>query len=172
MGELDKFKNIINKAKQNPNEIDNKAKYLKKYIENEETVKIIEAYNSIDEPKVKKYSKAVNFHNNELVVVTANPTATYDLTFIKQKLMDTVNYSVGKKVVLDIYFKVGDPTREQKKIEEHIEEDPIKDVELDQSEIDKIDNMVSTITDKKLRESMRNLFISSKKAEKVKKGNN
>lgn len=123
-------------------------------------------------------AQAYHIENGKLYVLVSNSTWMNELSFLKPQIIKNINQAVGKSVVEDIQFKIGNirKHRNQSKTNEAKRKKSgktdLEKVELKQEVIDKIDEVVSEIDDQDLRESFRKAIIVSSKIKQIEEAYN
>ncbi len=90
------------------------------------------------------------------------------LTFYKKEFADKINLMFGKRVVRDITFRVGRVEKREQDAEsrdEYIER--LHNIELNQDEITRIDDITGQIEDEEIRNSLKELFVSQSQLSKI-----
>ena len=112
-------------------------------------------------------TEAVGISGGRMSVNVTDSVILHQLTFYKRKYIDKINLMLGKRIVRDIVFRVGKIQKEKPKTENR--EDYIKqlhDIQLDQDELERIDEIVAQIEDEEIRGSLRDLFTNQAKLSK------
>ena len=106
-------------------------------------------------------------HGRLFVNVTDSVTL-HQLTFYKKQYIDKINLMMGKNIVKDIVFRIGNINKKEQDSESKEEYSRrLNCVQLDQDELTKIDEIVSQIEDEELQDLLRNLFIKQTKFYKM-----
>ena len=119
-------------------------------------------------PNLAARTKPVGIGRGRLVINVANSVILHQLTFYKKRYIDKINLMLGKRIVKDIIFRVGKVERREKITESR--DDYIKkfhSVQLEQDQIARIDEIVAQVDDKEIQGSLRELFISQSKLNKI-----
>ena len=115
-------------------------------------------------------TQPMSISNNRLIVNVTDSVVLHTLSLYKRKYVEKINLLAGRDVIKDIIFRVGKVEKkdiELKDRDNYMEE--LKGTQLDQSEIEKIDEIVSTIEDDDIKDSLRNLFINQSKLTKMRR---
>jgi hypothetical protein len=112
-------------------------------------------------------TKAVGISGGRMSVNVTDSVILHQLTFYKRKYIDKINLMLGKRIVKDIVFRVGNIQKEKPATENR--EDYIRrlhSIQLDQDELKRIDEIVAQIEDEEIRGSLRELFTNQAKLSK------
>ncbi len=115
-------------------------------------------------------TQPVSISNSRLIVNVTDSVVLHTLSLYKRKYVEKINLLAGRDVIKDIIFRVGKVEKkdtEPKDRDNYMEE--LKGTQLDQGELEKIDEIVSTIEDDDIRDSLRNLFINQCKLTKMRR---
>ena len=115
-------------------------------------------------------TQPISISNSRLIVNVTDSVVLHALSLYKRKYVEKINLLAGRDVIKDIIFRVGKVEKkdiELKDRDNYMEE--LKGTQLDQSELEKIDEIISTIEDDDIKNSLRNLFINQSKLTKMRR---
>jgi hypothetical protein len=115
-------------------------------------------------------TQPISITNNRLIVNVTDSVLLHTLSLYKRKYVEKINLLAGRDVIKDIIFRVGKVEKRDREVidkDNYMEE--LKGTQLDQSEIEKIDEIVSTIEDDDIKDSLRYLFINQSKLTKMRR---
>ncbi|MDQ1327338.1 MAG: hypothetical protein QG641_618 [Candidatus Poribacteria bacterium] len=115
-------------------------------------------------------TQPVSISNSRLIVNVTDSVVLHTLSLYKRKYVEKINLLAGRNVIKDIIFRVSKVEKkdiELKDRDNYMEE--FKGTQLDQGELEKIDEIVSTIEDDDIKNSLRNLFINQSKLTKMRR---
>jgi hypothetical protein len=115
-------------------------------------------------------TQPVSISNSRLIVNVTDSVVLHTLSLYKRKYVEKINLLAGRDVIKDIIFRVGKVEKkdiEFKDRDNYMEE--LKGTQLDQDELEKIDEIVSTIEDDDIKDSLRHLFINQSKLTKMRR---
>ncbi len=119
-------------------------------------------------PTLAARTQPVAISRGRLVINVTDSVILHQLTFYKKEYIDKINLMLGRRIVRDITFRVGNVERRGQGTEsrdEYIER--LHSVELDQDEIAKIDEITDQIEDEEVRDSLKELFTSQAQLSKI-----
>jgi hypothetical protein len=113
-------------------------------------------------------TKPVGIARGRMAVNVANSVILHQLTFYKEKYIEKINLLLGKRVVRDVIFRVGEVER-RKQMGENRDEyiRRLHSTQLDQDEIERIEEIITQVDDEEIRDSLRELFTSQSKLTKI-----
>jgi len=120
---------------------------------------------------VASRTQAVGFARGRMFVNVTDSVVLHTLSMYKKKYIEKINLMAGKDVIKDIIFRVGKVDRKEKETNER--DDYVKkfnNIQLNQNDVEKIDEVVSTLEDDEIRLLLRDLFINQKKLTKMRGG--
>ena len=106
-----------------------------------------------------------------MAVNVTDSVILHQLTFYKKKYIDKINLILGKRAVKNIVFRVG-KVENRKQVGEN-RDDYIRrlhSVQLSQDELRQINEVVAEVEDMEIQDSLRELFISQSKLDKIRSG--
>ena len=115
-------------------------------------------------------TQPISISNSRLIVNVTDSVVLHALSLYKRKYVEKINLLAGRDVIKDIIFRVGKVEKkdiELKDRDNYMEE--LKGTQLDQSELEKIDEIISTIKDDDIKNSLRSLFINQSKLTKMRR---
>jgi hypothetical protein len=115
-------------------------------------------------------TQPVSISNSKLIVNVTDSVVLHTLSLYKRKYVEKINLLAGRNVIKDIIFRVGKVEKKDREVigrDNYMEE--LKGTQLDQSELEKIDEIVSTVEDDDIKDSLRNLFINQSKLTKMRR---
>ncbi len=119
-------------------------------------------------PTLAVRTQPVAISRGRLVINVTDSVILHQLTFYKKEYVDKINLMLGRRIVRDITFRVGNVERRGQGTEsrdEYIER--LHSVELDQDEITKIDELTDQVEDEEVRDSLKELFTSQAQLSKI-----
>jgi hypothetical protein len=119
-------------------------------------------------PTLAARTQPVAISRGRMVINVTDSVMLHQLTFYKKEYIDKINLLLGRRIVRDITFRVGNVERRGQGTEsrdEYIER--LHSVELDQDEITKIDELTDQIEDEEVRDSLKELFTSQAQLSKI-----
>jgi len=130
------------------------------------TYSILGAWNEIVGESVAEHSQPRTIRNRILFIDVSHSTWMQQLQFLKPTLLEKVNSFLGKPLIQDIRFKQGkiSPT-----IPAPTKTHSLKDEKLDETTLDRIENLLQEIDDREIRKNLRDVFIKGAKLEKSRK---
>jgi len=126
------------------------------------------------------HTRPLKVYDGRMTVLVESPSWTQELTFLKSGIMERLNSTIGKKVIKDIYFKVGSvkepasststvdaeeasagpPMRRKKTID-------LERVKLDREKRSKIEESLKKIEDPEIKKILKNFLTKEAKYETV-----
>ncbi len=119
-------------------------------------------------PTLAARTQPVAISRGRMVINVTDSVILHQLTFYKKEYVDKIYLMLGRRIVRDITFRVGNVERRGQGTEsrdEYIER--LHSVELDQDEITKIDEITDQIEDEEVRNSLKELFTSQAQLSKI-----
>jgi len=112
-------------------------------------------------------TEPTGIRQGKMIVRVTDSVILHQLTFLKSKFIHKINLMMGKRVVKDIIFRVGE-IEKKKEVEDRDEYiRRLQRIELDQDELERIDRTVAEVEDGEIRDSLRQLFINQSKLSKI-----
>ena len=115
-------------------------------------------------------TQAVGMSRGNMIVNVTDSVVLHALSIYKKKYVEKINLLAGKNVIKDIIFRVGKVEKIQVS---NSREDYVKklhEVSVDQKDVERIEEIVSTVEDDEMRVLLRDLFINQKKLTKMRGG--
>jgi predicted nucleic acid-binding Zn ribbon protein len=78
-----------------------------------EKEKAVVLWEDVVGPNIARRARAVSIKGGILFVVVANSAWLQELALMKEGIIDKINLLLGKSVVEDVIFRVGDPAKEK-----------------------------------------------------------
>ncbi len=116
-------------------------------------------------------TQAVGIAHGKMFVNVTDSVVLHTLSMYKRKYIEKINLLSGKDVIKDIVFRVGKVDKREKEVNER--ENYAKEfdnVQLNQNDVERIDEIVSKLEDDEMRLLLRDLFINQKKLTKMRGG--
>lgn len=120
--------------------------------------------------RLSKKTKPTKIADGKLFVNTANSVILHVLTLNKRRYVEKINLLIGKPVVKEIVFRIGDigNFNEDRNCHERIDYlERLNSVQLDNDVLVRIDEITSEIRDLDLRNDLREIFIKQSKLDKL-----
>ena len=77
-----------------------------------ESEKAVVLWGEVVGKDIARRARAVSVRNQILFVVVQNPAWLQELSLLKEGIIEKVNSLVGRQVIKDIVFRIGDPGKE------------------------------------------------------------
>ena len=122
-------------------------------------------------PSLAAMTEPVGIRRGRMAVNVTDSVILHQLTFYKKKYIDKINLILGKRAVKNIVFRVG-KVENRKQVGEN-RDDYIRrlhSVQLSQDELRQINEVVAEVEDMEIQDSLRELFISQSKLDKIRSG--
>ena len=126
---------------------------------------ILSFWNDAVGENIALHTKPVKVYDGRMTVLVESSSWTQELTFLKSGIMERLNSTIGKKVIKDIYFKIGNierPLRVKKK-----EEINLESIKLDREKRRKIIENLRKIEDPEIRKILKNFLTKEAKYETI-----
>jgi len=136
---------------------------------------ILSFWNDAVGESIALHTKPLKVYDGRMTVLVESPSWTQELTFLKSGIMERLNSTIGKKVIKDIYFKIGEinPAPLQrggvKKSfpEERKETIDLERVKLDREKRRKIEESLKKIEDPEIKKILKNFLTKEAKYETI-----
>ena len=69
---------------------------------------ILSFWNDAVGENIASHTKPVKVYDGRMTVLVESSSWTQELTFLKSGIMERLNSTIGRKVIKDIYFKIGE----------------------------------------------------------------
>ena len=117
------------------------------------------------------HTRPLKVYDGRMTVLVESSSWTQELTFLKSGIMERLNNTIGKKVIKDIYFKVGEvkekpassagpPMRRKEGID-------LERVKLDREKRRKIEESLKKIEDPEIKKILKNFLTKEAKYETI-----
>ncbi len=122
------------------------------------------------------HTKPLKVYNGRMTVLVESSSWTQELTFLKSGIMERLNKSIGKKVIKDIYFKIGEinpaPLQRSGVKKSFPEEKKEKAIDLERVKLDKgkrrkIEESLKKIEDPEIKKILKDFLTKEAKYETV-----
>jgi len=114
-------------------------------------------------------TQPVSISNSRMIVNVTDSVVLHTLSLYKRKYVEKINLLAGRDVIKDIIFRIGKVEKKDQVIKDKNYIEEFRGTQLDQSEFEKIDDIVSAVEDDEIRDSLRNLFINQSKLSKMRR---
>ncbi|KKK76350.1 hypothetical protein LCGC14_2864560 [marine sediment metagenome] len=127
---------------------------------------ILSFWNDAVGESIASHTKPVKVYDGRMTVLVESSSWTQELTFLKSGIMERLNSTIGKKVIKDIYFKIGEIKKSfpEEKKEKTIDFESVK---LDKEKREKIEESLEKIEDPEIREILKNFLTKEAKYETI-----
>ena len=127
---------------------------------------ILSFWNEAVGENIAIHTKPVKVYNGRMTVLVESPSWTQELTFLKSGIMERLNSTIGKEVIKDIYFKIGEI---KKSFPEEKKEKAINlgSVELDKGKRRKIEESLKKIEDPEIKKILKDFLTKEAKYETI-----
>jgi len=132
---------------------------------------ILSFWNEAVGENIASHTKPIKVYDGRMTVLVESPSWTQELTFLKSGIMERLNSTIGKKVIKDIYFKIGNvnPAPLQRSgIKEPASSTSTVDLErvkLDREKRRKIEESLKKIEDPEIKKILKNFLTKEAKYE-------
>lgn len=126
---------------------------------------ILSFWNEAVGESIALHTKPLKVYNGRMTVLVESPSWTQELTFLKNRIMERLNKSIGREIVKDIYFKIGNiekPFRKEKR-----ETIDLESVELDREKKRRVEESLKKIGDPEIKKILKNFLTKEAKYETV-----
>ena len=131
---------------------------------------ILSFWNEAVGENIASHTKPLKVYDGRMTVLVESSSWTQELTFLKSGIMERLNSTIGKKVIKDIYFKVGSvkepassagpPMRRKEAID-------LERVKLNREKRRKIEESLKKIEDPEIKKILKNFLTKEAKYETV-----
>ncbi len=131
---------------------------------------ILSFWNDAVGENIASHTKPLKVYDGRMTVLVESSSWTQELTFLKSGIMERLNSTIGKKLIKDIYFKVGSvkepassaglPMRQKEEID-------LERVKLDRGKRRKIEESLKKIEDPEIREILKSFLTKEAKYETI-----
>lgn len=117
--------------------------------------------------EIANHTQAKRIKNGTLFVTTSSPAWAQEMSLMKNKLIKQLNSHLGAADVKDIKFSPRGITQSTKSVVYDTKED-LDRIRLTDEDDQKIDEIVKSLSDKKLERKMRKILVCDQKLKKLK----
>ena len=127
---------------------------------------ILSFWNDAVGENIASHTKPVKVYDGRMTVLVESSSWTQELTFLKSGIMERLNSTIGRKVIKDIYFKIGEIKKSfpEEKKEKTID---LESVKLDKEKKKRIEESLEKIKDPEIREILKNFLTKEAKYETI-----
>ena len=126
---------------------------------------ILSFWNDAVGESIALHTKPIKVYDGRMTVLVESPSWTQELTFLKNRIMERLNKSIGREIVKDIYFKIGEiRSFPEEKKEEAID---LERVKLDEGKRRKIEESLKRIEDLEIKKILKNFLTKEAKYETI-----
>ena len=127
---------------------------------------ILPFWNEAVGESIALHTKPIKVYDGKMTVLVESSSWIQELTFLKSGIMERLNSTVGKKVIKDIYFKIGEIKKSfpEEKKEKRIDLESIK---LDGEKRRRIEESLKKIEDPEIKEILKNFLTKEAKYETI-----
>ena len=139
---------------------------------------ILSFWNEVVGESIALHTRPIKVYDGRMTVLVESPSWTQELTFLKNKILERLNKSMGKEIIKDIYFKIGNidpaplerngvkkPASSAGLLMRRKEEIDLERVELDGEKKRRIEESLKKIEDPEIKEILRNFLTKEAKYE-------
>lgn len=130
---------------------------------------ILSFWNEAVGESIASHTRPIKVYDGRMTVLVESPSWTQELTFLKNRIMERLNKRMGKEVIKDIYFKIGNierPLQEEKPASSTSTVD-LERVKLDQEKRRKIEESLKKIEDPEIKEILKDFLTKEAKYETI-----
>lgn len=120
--------------------------------------------------RLSQKTKPVKITDGKLLVNTANSVILHVLTLNKRRYIEKINLLMGKPVVKEIVFRIGnvDDLEENRICDKEVNyAKRLDSIQLEKEVLVRIDEITSEVQDLELRNSLREIFIKQSKLDRL-----
>jgi hypothetical protein len=131
--------------------------------------KIWEVWDNVVGSTVARNAQPESIRGRVLFVIVSSSAWMQQLQFLKEKIIEKLNQSLGKTLVKSISFRLGTlPSTDPVESEPKKESPPSLD--LDQESLKKIEETVSSLRDEATKDLVKSLMVKEAKFKKFRRG--
>lgn len=131
--------------------------------------KIWEVWDNVVGPTVARNAQPESIRGRVLFVTVTSSAWMQQLQFLKEKIIEKLNQSLGKTLVKSISFRLGTlPARSP--VESEAKKEPPPSLDLDPESLKKIEETVSSLQDKATKDLVKSLMVKEAKFKKLRCG--
>ncbi len=130
---------------------------------------ILSFWNEAVGESIASHTRPIKVYDGRMTVLVESPSWTQELTFLKNRIMERLNKRMGKEVIKDIYFKIGNierPLQEEKPASSTSTVD-LERVKLDREKRRKIEESLKKIEDPEIKKILKDFLTKEAKYETV-----
>ncbi len=127
---------------------------------------ILSFWNDAVGESIALHTKPIKVYDGRMTVLVESSSWTQELTFLKSGIMERLNSTIGKEVIKDIYFKIGEIKKSfpEEKKEKAID---LESVKLDKGKRRKIEESLKKIEDPEIKKILKNFLTKEAKYETI-----
>ena len=127
---------------------------------------ILSFWNDAVGENIALHTKPLKVYDGRMTVLVESSSWTQELTFLKNRIIERLNRSIGKEVIKDIYFKIGEIKKSfpEEKKEKTID---LESVKLDKEKRKKIEESLEKIEDPEIKKILKNFLTKEAKYETI-----
>ncbi|MCG2675566.1 DUF721 domain-containing protein [bacterium] len=127
---------------------------------------ILSLWNDAVGENIALHTKPLKVYDGRMTVLVESSSWTQELTFLKNRIIERLNRSIGKEVIKDIYFKIGEIKKSfpEEKKEKTID---LESVKLDKEKRKKIEESLEKIEDPEIKKILKNFLTKEAKYETI-----
>lgn len=127
---------------------------------------ILSFWNEAVGESIALHTKPIKVYDGRLTVLVESSSWTQELTFLKSGIMEKLNSTIGKEVIKDIYFKIGEIKKSfpEEKKEKTID---LESVKLDKGKRRKIEESLEKIEDPEIKKILKDFLTKEAKYETI-----
>ncbi|MBA7703692.1 hypothetical protein ES703_112485 [subsurface metagenome] len=127
---------------------------------------ILSFWNEAVGESIASHTKPIKVYDGRMTVLVESSSWTQELTFLKSGIMERLNSTIGKEVIKDIYFKIGEIKKSfpEEKKEKAID---LESVKLDKGKRRKIEESLEKIEDPEIKKILKNFLTKEAKYETI-----
>jgi hypothetical protein len=130
---------------------------------------ILSFWNEAVGESIASHTRPLKVYDGRMTVLVESPSWTQELTFLKNRIIERLNRSIGKEVVRDIYFKIGNvrrPLPEERPASSTSTID-LERIKLDKGKREKIEESLRKIEDPEIKKILRDFLTKEARYETV-----
>ena len=137
---------------------------------------ILSFWNDAVGENIALHTRPIKVYDGRLTVLVESSSWTQELTFLKSGIMERLNSTIGKKVIKDIYFKIGEinpaPLQRNGVKKSFPEEKKEKAIDLERVKLDKgkrrkIEESLKKIEDPEIKKILKDFLTKEAKYETI-----
>jgi len=128
-------------------------------------LKVLRDWKEVVGKKIEKHTYPLRVKKGNLFVVVDNSGWLAQITYFKEKIISEINQRQGRKVIKDIYLRLGKISR--RNIRGPAKNWRMKRMKLEGRELEKIKNKLNKVEDRTLRRILNRILVKDKKLKKI-----